>query len=67
MLDSNVVRDTIARLKAEGWHYERELFTTVHPYQLGTVVETIQVLTLAGCIRAAGEDEKKRYRWIGKV
>jgi hypothetical protein len=63
MLDSNVVRDTIARLRADGWHYERDLFSAVAPYQIGTVVETLQVLALAGNIRAAGEDDKK---WTGK-
>lgn len=66
MLDSETVRITIAALRNEGWHYERDLFHAVHEYQLGHVVATIQVLTLAGCIRASGQDDKKRYKWIGK-
>lgn len=64
MLDSNVVRATIARLRAEGWHYERDLLTEVAPYQTGDVVEALQVMLLAECIRATGEGDKKRYRWI---
>lgn len=65
MLDSEAARKVIASLRNEGWHYERDLFNAVHPYQMGTVVATLQVLTLAGCIRATGEDEKKRYLWTG--
>ncbi len=63
-MDSDVVRDTVARLKGEGWHYERDLFAAVAPYLIGTVAETLQVLLIAGCIRSAGAAERKRYRWI---
>lgn len=66
MLDGDIVRDTIARLRADGWHYERDLLSAVHPYQVGTVVATLQVLALAGCIRSLGDDDRRRYKWIGK-
>jgi hypothetical protein len=66
MLDSETVRNTIAALRNEGWHYEHDLLTSVHSYQVGDVVTTLQVLMLAGCVRPSGEGEKKRYKWIGK-
>lgn len=63
MLDPNAVNAVIAALKNEGWHYERDLLALVAPYLMADVVQTLQVLLAAGCIRAAGEDERKRYRW----
>lgn len=64
MLDPNAVAFTIARLKTEGWHYERDLLALVAPYLMADVLQTIQVLLAAGCIRAAGGDARRRYRWI---
>ena len=66
MLDSSLLVNVISRLKGEGWHYENELYQSFAPYQIGSIVEILQVLLAAGTIRAAGEAEKRRYRWVGR-
>lgn len=64
MLDPSVIDAVIARLRNEGWHYERDLFALVAPYLMADVAQTLQVLLAARVIRAAGEDARKRYKWI---
>jgi hypothetical protein len=64
MLDNTVVRETIARLRAEGWHYERDLLSAVQTFQVGDVMTVLAVLLAAGVIRSQGNDDRKRYKWI---